>query len=152
MLSLPFQIWMGRQENVFESDARIVACEFFFQVPSGCGSFLSQEQLLPSGLSLFCILRTRQLSGPKIWPNRNVGCTPLEARVLLSIASSSGLSEASFLLVIFGSGSGSWESNVLCILFGDAACLQGVVKYRQEYLLFVPAETRQDIWRDFFFQ
>jgi len=112
--------------------------------PGAAIAFLFVSFLYPENLT------TIRLRTPKIWPNRNVGCTPLEAGVLLTTASSWGLSKAFFLLVIFGSGSGSRESNVLCPLFGDAACLQGVVKYGQECLLFVPAETWQDIWRDFF--
>lgn len=122
-----------------------VAREFSCQVSMGCPSFLSRSSYCLLVCLLFCILRTwlgnSQVGEPQNMTEQKCRLHPCVARVLRTMASSWELSKAFFLLVIFGSGCGSWERNVLCTLLGEAFCFQGVVKYCQDYLLFVPAET-----------
>lgn len=51
--------------------------------------------------------------------------------------------------IIFGRGCGFREGSVFCTLFGDAFCFHEVVRYYQEYLLFVPIKTWQVIQQIF---
>lgn len=54
------------------------------------------------------------------------------------------------VFVFFWSSSGSWEESIFGTLFGDISCVHRVFSTAQEYLLFVPAESWQDTWQDFF--
>lgn len=56
-----------------------------------------------------------QVGGSKIWPKRNVGCTPHAAKVL-TVASFQGNSV--FLLPTVGRDSESWEDSIFCTLMG----------------------------------
>lgn len=66
--------------------------------------------------SCVCRQLSCQVGGSKIWPKRNVGCTPCAAKVLLTVASFQGNSV--FLLPTIGSDSESWEDSIFCTLVG----------------------------------
>ena len=89
-------------------------------------------------------LASLRLGTSKIPSDRNVGCMSSVARVLLTTAGSQG----NYLSLSFGY-LWKWEGNIFCTLFGNASCVQGVIQYLQEYLLFIQAETWQDIWKGF---
>lgn len=74
--------------------------------------------------------------------------TSIAARVLPTIASSYERCLSFFLLVIFRNGSGPWEGGVICTILEESflcpwSCL--IMPGMQEYVLFVQAETWQDI-------
>ena len=81
-------------------------------------------------------LETVRLGSPKIWPNKNVGCTPFAAH-WGPISSCQFSGEFSFfLLVILWHSSGYWADSILRALFGDASCIHSVARYWQKYSLF----------------
>lgn len=104
--------------------------------------------------ALFCVLRTwlgnYQLKGPQIRARQKCALHSIYIRgppdcCQLSRESSKPV----FLVAVSGSGSGFGETSIFGTLFCGTSCVQGVVQYFQEYLLFVLAETWQDIWKDF---
>ena len=99
-----------------------------------------------------CVCRhlTLWVGGSKVWLDRNVRCTPLATRALLAIVSSQGNCPRLSLLVISENGSGFCKDSIFCTLCGDACHTHGIFLHCQELLLFIQAETWQDIWKDFF--
>ena len=131
--SLPFQAWISRKKHwlwiLSLPGMPTASCLFHFA---------SRELDLATG----------RLRGPQIWPDRNAGCTLWPGST--ECCQLSGELSFSFLCLSLRYGSDSWEGNTLCILFGDSSCVHRVVQYCQEYVLFVLAETWQDIQKDFF--
>lgn len=102
--------------------------------PRWLSIFLSQEQLSPP--CLVCVLTAwlgdgQAGRGPQIWPERNVDWTPFVARVHSQLSGEQ--SKSFFLADAPGVALGRMLS--CTFLWGCLLCVQGVVQYRQKYLL-----------------
>lgn len=94
--------------------------------------------------SYLCKQLNCQAEGPMTWPNRNMGCTPHAARVLLTVASFQG--NRVLLPNVFGGDSESGEDSVFCTLWGNNSFVHDIIQHCQECLYSVPADTWQDSW------
>lgn len=147
MLSLPFQIQIGRQKKVVRIQSLNWDLWICFQVPISCRSFPTQGQLVPSCSSCYCVLRIHVG-----WAPPKYGCTEMWAHFICSLGPNvAASSEGTAFLFIFGSDSETWEQSILCIFSGDSFYFQGVAHYCQEYL-FLPTKTRLDMLKDFHFK
>ena len=148
--SLPFQIQICRQET--SVTIRSLNCDISLLLCTHCLSIFS----LPGTIIAFLCPENLvwQLSGwmPQKYSQMEMQVLPHKRLGFTTVTSSQGncLTLSFFLLVIFGRSSGSRGGSNFCTLFGDASWVQGILQDCQEYLLFVPAETWQDIRKDFF--